>query len=487
MAGGTRLSDALPAVAFADMMAAKEKNPVSGAGMEPVEIARAFYRGLGFPSGSRIAVAFSGGADSVALLAATRMAGYECVALHCNFHLRGDESDRDEAFARETAGRLGCEIRVAHFDVGRRRAETGESVEMACRELRYSWFEEEFNAACGKWECIAVGHHADDNVETFFLNLLRGSGLKGLCGIAPQRGVFVRPLLGVTRQAILAFLDACGLDFVVDSSNLSVDYRRNLLRNRTIPALEQDFPHVRSAVRSAMGNLCRDRGLLSMFLERERARLVDGDGVIDLAAVIQMPHAATLLFHLMNDGRGSYGFATAEAVLHSVAQSGRLFRPDSGNGAFLLDRQRLVPISDNALDIDAVSDCGEFFIDSVVVKCGGMLENPQRLRFERLAKGDFRPERDASVIWLDADALGDTILSLRPWRDGDRLQPFGMKGSRLVSDILSDAKFSLLDKRRVWLLCAGEQVLWIPGLRASRHFAVGAHTRSVLKISFILS
>ncbi|MDE6528053.1 MAG: tRNA lysidine(34) synthetase TilS, partial [Muribaculaceae bacterium] len=404
-----------------------------------------------------------------------------------NFHLRGDESDRDEAFARETARNLGCEIRVRHFDVARRRAETGESVEMACRELRYKWFADEYEAANGAWGCVAVGHHADDNVETFFLNLLRGSGLKGLCGISSRRGVFVRPMLGATRRSIVSFLEECGLRFVVDSSNLSNDYKRNVLRNKVIPALEQDFPNAGASVGGAMQNLRRDRDLLEMFLERERSRMVDHLGVIDLGAVCRMPHAATLLFHLMNmAGIGSYGFATAEAVLRSAAQSGREFRADSGCGAFLLDRGRLVPVSGDDM-ANAGLTGGEVRVDPLVVLRGGVVENPRRFSFERLDKADFKPARDASVMWLDADAVAGEDLVFRQWRNGDRICPFGMKGSRLVSDILSDAKVALTDKRRVWLLCAADKVLWVPGLRASRHFVVDNHTCSVLKISLLSS
>lgn len=444
----------------------------------------AFYRDHGLEAGKHVvAVAFSGGADSVALLAASRKAGYECVALHCNFHLRGDESDRDEAFARAMAMQLGCGIRVRHFDVGARRAATGESVEMACRELRYDWFEKEYASADESWGCIAVGHHADDNVETFFLNLLRGSGLRGLGGIAPRRGIFLRPMLGVERAEILSFLKSEGLDFVVDSTNLSDDYRRNKLRNSILPVIERDFPHMRASVAVAMDNIRRDNDLLDVFLERERARLTATDGVINLRGIVDMPQAETLLYHLLNmssDGN-VFGLPTARAILRSADESGRIFRADSGDAAFLLDRGRLIPFG----KVDEEYSSGNVVVEiaAALVEEGGKMKYPIPLCFERLYREDFAPCRDASVIWLDADKIKGETIVLRRWRVGDRLYPFGMKGSRLVSDILSDAKVALIAKEEVWLLCVGDKIVWVPGLRASRHFLVGESTSEILRIS----
>lgn len=453
-------------------------------GMMLPAVVGACYRDHGLVAGKHtVAVAFSGGADSVALLAASRMAGYECVALHCNFHLRGAESDRDEAFARAMAMQLGCGIRVCHFDVDARRAATGESVEMACRELRYDWFEKEYAAADGAWGGIAVGHHADDNVETFFLNLLRGSGLRGLGGIAPQRGIFLRPMLGVGRTDILSFLKSEGLDFVVDSSNLSDDYRRNKLRNNILPVMERDFPQMRAAVSVTMDNLRRDSCLLGALLERERGQVVSAGGVIDLRKITCMPQGATFLYHMLNmssDG-AVFGLSTAEAILRSADESGRVFHADAGDAAFLLDRGRLIPLSGEWQRGDGPDE--EVDIDFGIRETGGRITEPLPLFFERLRREDFAPGRDASVIWLDYDAIRGERLFLRRWRKGDRFQPFGMKGSRLVSDVMSDARLSLLDKNQLWLLCAGDRILWIPGVRASRHFPVNASTRNILRIS----
>lgn len=443
-----------------------------------------FYRSYGIMEGMRVGVAFSGGADSVALLAASRMAGIECVALHCNFHLRGSESDRDEAFARDMAARLGCAILVRHFDVAARRAQTGESVEMACRALRYRWFEEEFAAAAhgDSWRCIAVGHHADDNVETFFLNLFRGSGLKGLGGISAQRGIFLRPLLGVTRADIIGFLHENELPYVIDSSNLSNDYRRNVLRNKVLPVMEEEFPGMRSAVGVAMGNIAGDMRLLEELVARERNRVVDSAGIVDLAALGDMPHAATLLYHLVNTGGcNDYGAPMVEAMLRCADRSGRVFRSPNGRSAYLLDRGRLIPF--DPAGADAPSQVNEVVVDSEIVGHGGVIETPLHLCFERVDKEDFIPRRDASVIWLDADAIGSGCLTLRRWHEGDRMRPFGLKGSRLVSDILSDAKFSILHKQNVWILCFEDKILWIPGVRTSCHFTVGKGTRNILRIS----
>ena len=202
--------------------------------------------------GSSLMVAFSGGADSTALLLAVAAAGYVPVGLHCNFHLRGAESDRDERFCRELCLSMGVELKVRHFDVYARVASTGESVEMAARELRYEWFDSE-HAATGM--PLLTAHHASDNVETFFLNLLRGSGLRGLAAIPPARDYILRPLLGVERGDLTAYLAAEGTGYVTDSTNLKPDFKRNRLRLETLPALEAQFPGAMEAVGRSVSNL----------------------------------------------------------------------------------------------------------------------------------------------------------------------------------------------------------------------------------------
>lgn len=452
-----------------------------------VEVVGAFYDVHGIGVGGTVAVAFSGGADSVALLAATLAAGRGAVALHCNFHLRGDESDRDERFARSVAAKLGCGIRVRHFDVGARCSATGESVEMACRALRYEWFEHEFEDASGSWLCVAVAHHADDNIETFFLNLLRGTGVRGLCGMPSARGVFLRPMLDVPRESIMDFLSENGLGYVVDSTNLSNDYRRNVLRNEVLPVMKGHFPSMAKAVSLTMANVHRDQGLLDALIDDAASRIVDNDGSIDLRMLSGRAFAPVLLYHLLNRVSGcTYGLRCAEDILRSIYKSGLVFYPEAGDRAFLLDRGKLRLVKADALVHGIGRSCdGEVYPvvwDGECGLCGGL---PVPLRIEIIGYESFHPERDASTVWLDADRLAasGSPLLLRRWRTADRIEPFGMKGSKLVSDILSEAKVSLIDKGNVWLLECGGLVLWVLGLRASRHFIVSDSTRRVLKIS----
>lgn len=448
-----------------------------------------FYRSRGIETGECVAVAFSGGSDSVALLAATVAAGYRCVALHCNFHLRGEESDRDERFARDMARRLGCEILTVNFDVGERRRLTGESVEMACRSLRYEWFERMFAEADGAWRCIAVAHHADDNVETVMLNLMRGTGLRGLGGIPPVRGIFVRPLLTVSRSEILGYLQDENLSYVVDSTNLMNDCRRNLLRNKAIPAIEADFPSLRKSVAATACNVRRDMELLDSFVSDVARRLTDTRGRIDLDAVANEPCAVTLLYHLLNRGEGAYGYGAAQLMLRN-RRSGAVYMSENGMGGYLLDRGRLVPFEGNS-PAETAANMEADITDVVAAAIAGedrfMMELPLALEGEVTAVESFAPVRNPSVIWLDAGALAEALdggdhMVLRHWREGDRLMPFGMKGSRLLSDIFSDAKLSLSEKSAVWLLACGDRILWVPGLRTSRFFTVNDFTKKVLNI-----
>ena len=261
-----------------------------------------FFDSFGISRGASVLVAFSGGADSTALLAALVEAGYRCRALHCNFHLRGSESDRDEAFSRSMASRLGCEIATVSFDVEARRRLTGESVEMACRELRYEWFTRMFAEASERGEnpaCVAVAHHESDNIETFFLNTLRGSGLRGLRAIPPRRDIFMRPLLSVAKADIDAYLSSRNLDFIVDSSNLADTYRRNRVRNIVMPALREAFPDATSGIARTISHLRSDYELLDALVCHVGSKLRLPDGSIDLRALSTLPHRDTMLFHML--------------------------------------------------------------------------------------------------------------------------------------------------------------------------------------------
>ncbi|MCM1096190.1 MAG: tRNA lysidine(34) synthetase TilS, partial [Terasakiella sp.] len=203
--------------------------------------------------GDTVVVGCSGGADSVALLCVLHALGYRCVAAHCNYHLRGEESNRDMRHVEALAGRLGVDLCVRDFDVDARRASTGESLEMACRELRYGWFDE--LADRERAAAVAVAHHREDQAETFFLNLLRGTGLRGLGGMAPRRGRVVRPLLDCTRAEIESYIHALGECWVDDSTNAGCDFARNRLRHRLLPLLDELRPGAVGYVVEAMERL----------------------------------------------------------------------------------------------------------------------------------------------------------------------------------------------------------------------------------------
>ena len=251
-------------------------------------------------SDDRVLVTLSGGADSVALLRVLLELGYDCVAAHCNFHLRGEESMRDERFVRALCDRLGVQATFVDFDVDSYVADRKVSVEMACRELRYRWFEQvrtEFGC-----QVIAVAHHADDSAETFFLNLLRGTGMAGLAGIKPRNGAIVRPMLCVGRQDVEAYLAQLPQDYVTDSTNLESEYRRNKIRNIILPALRECFPGSDAALSATMANLSGDWLLLQELIGDYRRRAVtESDGVvrIDKAVVTQSAHPETLLHELL--------------------------------------------------------------------------------------------------------------------------------------------------------------------------------------------
>lgn len=419
-----------------------------------------------------VIVAVSGGADSVALLSVMVSLGYRCIVAHCDFHLRGDESERDRRYVESLASGYGVECRVIHFDVPAYEKEHGVSTEMACRELRYGWFEQ-LRKECGA-SVIAVAHHRDDNIETFFLNLLRGTGIAGLSGMKPRNGYIIRPMLDCTRAAIEEYLDERGIGYVVDSTNRENGFKRNRLRNVILPVLREQFPGADNAIASTMSMLRDNESVYKDAISGKDREYRKGNRIDLRTLVVNENNPAIVLFELLRP----FGFNATHArdIVASVNLSGRRFY--SGCYVALLNRGELVVASQDNCDVKN---------DEYVIDMSSSADFPIKLdiaiaKYNGKDVGPVAPD----TLLLDASVLdGNPQFTVRRWRKGDRIAPFGMKGSKKVSDLFSDAKLSLDEKSKVWLLTRNDEILWVIGYRASRHFPVTPRTQNVLVVEWL--
>lgn len=419
----------------------------------------------------RVIVAVSGGADSVALLAALCELGYDCVAAHCNFHLRGAESTRDMRHVEELTHRLGVDLYVKDFDVAARQRATGESVEMACRELRYKWFYELLDREYA--QCIAVGHHREDQAETFFLNLIRGSGVAGLAGMRYRNEHVVRPLLDVSRANIETYLKGRGLEWVNDSTNAECNYARNRVRNRLLPLLEELFPGGTDGVLRSMAILRENAGFYTEAIRAAAMRYADGDGGMDLAELSCEPFAGAILYEYLR-GEG-FSRRQTDDMLAAAARQG---------GTFAASEEHVREVDHGMLRAPRASHrSGD---DAVEVNPARDIFEPLRIEVSRHNVAEFAPKRDPHTIYIDVRALeGNARWELRHWRRGDRMRPYGMNGDKLLSDIMADARLSAESKRQLWLLTRDGEIVWAVGLRASGLYTVGPGTVEYLQLKML--
>lgn len=418
-------------------------------------------RGLPAP-GACIIVGLSGGADSVALLDVMVSMGYYCIAAHMNYGLRGVESDRDMECARRVAETVGVPFLCRRVSVDRR----GVSVEMACRDLRYGWFRElmsEYNAVA-----VAVAHHREDSVETFILNTLRRSGVAGLCGIRAFGDGVMRPLIDATRVEIESYLAVRGLDFVIDSSNASDDYKRNRVRHHVIPALEKVTDDAVGAVVATIDRLTEQTRLLDRFAASQRDAIDLGDDSYRIGDLYDDADRDAIMYAMFS-GLGFTRTQTDVMGRSAVLAGTREFRASDGICWVVADgilRRRHESDECEAVVSRSIFDLGDKIEASVVSPC------------------DFRPERDNMVAYFDvAVDDGNPAFELRTWRRGDRLKPFGMKsGSKLVSDLLREARIDADRRSSVKVLTRNGNVIWIVGVRSSRLFAVGGSTHKIVRL-----
>ncbi len=404
----------------------------------------------------RILVTLSGGADSVALLRVLLAAGCHCRVVHCNFHLRDEESMRDERFVRDLCDRLAVPLTVKDFDVKAWQQEHGGSTEMACRELRYQWFEEELERqSCDR---IAVAHHSDDQVETFFLNLLRGTGSKGLSGMKRLHHDIWRPLLSVSRQDILDYLDTIGQDYVTDSTNAHNDYRRNRLRNLVLPVIEKEFPGSKARILDTMQNLADDFDLMSYYVESD----LDGIEHIDIKAdyICEHPYGETLLYHRIRE-RGFNREQCAQAIEAARrGHTGRIFT--AGDYVLAVNREKL------SVDLNLPTDGVEYPIDltqNIVSPISVLVDRGHEPFSPRMCSNSLR-------VAFNTRLLDCKRIVMRHWRQGDRIRPFGMKGTKLVSDLFNELKLDYATKKNAWLLEADGDIIWVVGQRSTAHYPV---------------
>lgn len=407
------------------------------------------------PADGPIIVGLSGGPDSVALLAILRDLGYDCIAAHANFHLRGDESNRDASFARRMALRLGARIEMTDFDIEAYRRDNGGSIEMACRSTRYDWMQE--LAARYGASAIAVGHHRDDNIETILLNLTRGTGIAGLTGMGLRRDNIIRPLLFTPREEIIAFLQNRGLDYVTDSTNGENDYLRNRLRNIAIPALTRAVSTAKEGIISSATRLDEAEAFYRRAIDAAIASASKDEGSsISLPALKEQwgPSASLIIYeHLRADG-----------ISRSTAAD--MFK--ASPGARFDGREYLYTI-----DLDG----------SLSRRRQGERVNPDfPFIISLLPIDQFKPERNPAVAYFDEKVLEHKLTS-RTWQRGDRMHPFGMAGSKLLSDLFVEARINADDRPDVALLIAdGIEILFAGGVRASSRFPVGPLSTRVVRV-----
>lgn len=406
----------------------------------------------------KLLVALSGGADSVALFRVLLSLGYTCECAHCNFHLRGEESDRDERFVRALCEKHSVPLHVIHFETEAYARQHHLSIEMAARSLRYEWFEQlrqERGAVV-----IAVAHHRDDSVETFLLNLIRGTGIDGLKGISHKNGRVVRPILQESREQILEYLTMMEQDYVTDSTNLQDEYMRNKIRLNILPLMKELNPSVMETIQETSFRLSEVANIYHhnrkevlkqhVSVSSDALKTIRINDVLNDMAPISLLHE--LLFPL---GFNSNQIKDIHRCL-LVPQSGKRFQ--SKECEVIRDREILLIHKKDAE------------------------ESVLELKVEEVERtSTFVIPKDKHIACLDADKVRKP-LNLRKWQIGDKFVPFGMTGKKKVSDYLTDRKYSLLQKEMQWVLSSGEEIVWLVNERTDNRFRITEKTTRILKI-----
>ena len=427
-----------------------------------------------FGHDDKILLTISGGVDSMVMMSLFAASGYRFGVAHCNFQLRGQESDEDEALVAEQARRYGVELFNRRFDTQGEMERTGESMEMAARRLRYTWF----RSLCDEhgYNVIAIAHHINDSIETFFINMLRGTGLRGLTGISVQAGRIVRPLMFATRKDILDYATAHRIPYREDSSNRSTKYLRNKVRLGIVPMLREINPQFTTVMRRNISRLTDAQTFIDRSVELIRRDAMTEQGGLYTLHVDRIDASLPLGYVVYEILNSMFGFKgdTVDALCHALQQNNTGRRFYSREWVATIDRGRIV-IGRIADEDTCMTQVEQGVLRSY---CGSSVLHYEYCDIDMI---DSVTTPD-NVALVDADKLRFP-LTLRRWQQGDWFVPFGMSGRKKVSDFLIDAKVSMAEKSRQFVLLSGDDVVWLVGRRADDRFRLTRQTENVLKIT----
>lgn len=419
-----------------------------------------------------VLLAVSGGIDSMVLLHLFEKSAFSYGVVHCNFQLRGDESDGDEVFVRQQVLNHGVPFFTRRFETREHARVNGISVEMSARQLRYDYFEE-VRVENG-YDYIVTAHHQDDLLETFFVNLSRKTGIRGLTGIREKTGKVIRPLLFATRQEIEQYARMQFIEYREDRTNSEVVYQRNFIRHRILPLLSELNPAFRSNLADTIDNL-RSAGEVyahGIAVEKQKVMSEQEHGLaIHIATLKESPFPETLLFEILSE----YNFNPQTA--------GHIFqRLDSEPGKQFFSRTHRLVKDREFLFITPVPEEEEriYYLEKDDIE----LFAPLTLNIEKFRGDDFQIDPSPQVACLDAVKLEFPLL-IRKWKQGDYFQPLGMQGFKKLSDFLIDEKVPVHEKENTWLLCSGQKIVWVIGRRIDDRFKVLPGTREVIRIEWV--
>ena len=427
-----------------------------------------------FSHEDKILLAVSGGVDSMVMLSVFVRLGYNIGVAHCNFGLRGEESDADTTMVLEECAKLGIICHSERFDTLGEMDRTGDSMEMTARRQRYAWF----NELCRTegYKVIAVAHHSNDSIETFFINLLRGTGLRGLTGINRQYGKVVRPLLYASRKDILEYAKQNHIPYREDSSNLSTKYLRNKIRLGLLPMLQEINPRFNALMRGNLYRLNNAQQFIDAAIDNIRESAVQSENGIDtinVSAISDIYPRDFVIYELLNSTYGFKGDVVEELnkALKKGVTDRRFYARDY---VAYLDRGNIL-----VTKIEEEDDC-EVLVEADDMRsyCGNSV-----LYYEHTDIDNVNEYHLPSDVALLDEAKLQYPLRLRRWREGDTFVPFGMAGHKKVGDYLTNQKVSIVERKRQFVLLSGDDIVWVVGRRTDERYRIGNKTENILKIT----